>query len=777
MMRLFKNLTAVAYLSLAASAFGFTVDNALPAGNITVRKVDGTNITIAPELRDTDGNWFYWKFRVTGAEGQTLQFSFVDEKNGKENKVVGTRGPVISTDEGANWRYHNTNWTEQGFTYTFGAGESNVWFSQTIPYLQKDWKNFVSRFLETPSVYRETLCQSRQGHDVETLTFGAVKDAQYWIVVTARHHAQESTASFVLEGLIEGAMASPKLMKSAAFFVVPFVDKDGVEAGDQGKNRMPRDHNRDYIGDPIYPETKAIREQVTEWVAGRTNIAIDLHCPWIRGQYNEFVYQVGRNGGWTSQVSFGKVVEKMKPNTLNYKQSDDLPFGKAWNTGQSFAKGKSFGKWSSELPLNKLATTFEIPFAAANGALVTPASARQFGRNIARALEQWLSNDAQPAPTAGFTLDKNLPAGNIEVRQIEGNKVTLAPEARDTPGGWFYWKFRVQGAQGQTLQFTFPNERGDQSCGLIGMRGPAVSTDEGASWCWHNTNWTEYGFSYTFGANETNVWFCQTFPYLHQDWERFANRVLNIPSVTRETLCQSRQGRAVEKLTFGALADARYRIVVTARHHAQEAAASFVLEGLLEGVLASPKLMQSAAFFVVPFVDKDGVEAGDQGKGRAPRDYNRDYLGEPLYPEIRAIREQVSEWVARRVNIAIDLHCPLLRGEWQEAVYQVGRRNNWPAQLKLGTILETIKPNILNYKQADDLPPGTGWNTGKPSTTGKGFGVWASELPLNIMSTTFEIPFASANSAPVTPDSARQFGRNTARALEAWLMQQDAANQ
>ena len=42
---------------------------------------------------------------------------------------------------------------------------------------------------------------------------------------------------------------------------VPFVDYDGVVDGDQGKYRLPRDHECDYGRDvpPIYPETAAIR--------------------------------------------------------------------------------------------------------------------------------------------------------------------------------------------------------------------------------------------------------------------------------------------------------------------------------------------------------------------------------------------------------------------------------------------------------------------------------------------------------------------------------------
>jgi hypothetical protein len=57
-------------------------------------------------------------------------------------------------------------------------------------------------------------------------------------------------ASYSLEGLMEGILAGDDVGRWLAghveFLVVPFVDKDGVEEGDQGKNRRPHDHNRDY---------------------------------------------------------------------------------------------------------------------------------------------------------------------------------------------------------------------------------------------------------------------------------------------------------------------------------------------------------------------------------------------------------------------------------------------------------------------------------------------------------------------------------------------------
>jgi len=52
-------------------------------------------------------------------------------------------------------------------------------------------------------------------------------------------------------------------------------------------------------------------------------------------------------------------------------------------------------------------------------------------------------------------IDKNFVGGNIEVLDVQGDTVTLANELRDTrlDRDWFYWAFRVRGAQGKTVTF------------------------------------------------------------------------------------------------------------------------------------------------------------------------------------------------------------------------------------------------------------------------------------------------------------------------------------
>jgi hypothetical protein len=64
------------------------------------------------------------------------------------------------------------------------------------------------------------------------------------------------------------------------FLIVPFVDKDGVEEGDQGKNRHPHDHNRDYATPCLYPEVQALRERAAGWSGGPSTGSGSPHPAW-----------------------------------------------------------------------------------------------------------------------------------------------------------------------------------------------------------------------------------------------------------------------------------------------------------------------------------------------------------------------------------------------------------------------------------------------------------------------------------------------------------------
>ena len=73
------------------------------------------------------------------------------------------------------------------------------------------------------------------------------------MLITCRHHCCEMMANYMVEGILEEALMNSSFRKMYEVSAVPFADKDGVMDGDQGKNRRPRDHARDYGDNPIYP--------------------------------------------------------------------------------------------------------------------------------------------------------------------------------------------------------------------------------------------------------------------------------------------------------------------------------------------------------------------------------------------------------------------------------------------------------------------------------------------------------------------------------------------
>jgi hypothetical protein len=161
--------------------------------------------------------------------------------------------------------------------------------------------------------------------------------------------------------------------------------------------------------------------------------------------------------------------------------------------------------------------------------------------------------------------------------------------------------------------------------------------------------------------------------------------------------------------------------------------ASFALEGLIHSVLTDEDLAWSreeVEFFIVPFVDKDGVEDGDQGKSRTPRDHNRDYDGESIYPEIRTLRLQVPAWSEGRLRFSLDMHCPYLGGGRSEKVFLVGQDNDylWQRLTEFSAILESLPPTGLLNGRRDTCPSAT-VGTRRATHRGEVESVWAGAIP------------------------------------------------
>ena len=385
---------------VAEAAPSLVVDNRIPQGNIFVAGVKGDTVELHNEVRDTVGWWFWWAFRVRGAEGRTLTFKFRPDPLTGWQGYVSTRGAVVSTDLGATWGYTEKEpFTRSEFTYTFGKDAKEVWFAMCLPHGLREWNALVARHADKTDRFRAgTLCETKKGRPVPFARIGRLDgQAPLRMVTTARHHAAENIASYVQEGLVDEILAETEtgrwFRENVEVLVVPFIDLDGVVGGDQGKNRFPHDPARDY-GNWIYPSTGALRDWIqTEW-NGRLDVALDIHCPHFDNPLmHQIILAPGKNE--VRQRRMAQIVYENRRGML-YHPKNDVAWNTPWNCAGYMHAGQTFTQWMSSQFNAYFAMTWEIPFASTaedrKGPFVpvTVDTARQFGRGFAAALRQFL---------------------------------------------------------------------------------------------------------------------------------------------------------------------------------------------------------------------------------------------------------------------------------------------------------------------------------------------------------------------------------------------------
>lgn len=369
-----------------------------PGGNAVVVKNAGAAVELAPDLRG-GRDWFYWCFEATAARPGEVTFTFPAKVAGFTNGAVGHQGPAVSTDGGKTWNWMGNDTAVvrgRSFTYSFTKAGEAVRLAVTIPYLQADWAAFVARQKGTPHLDVTVLTKSRKGRAVELVRVGRPGPGVTAVLVTARHHACESVASFALEGLIEAAAADTPagraFREKYVLYAVPFADKDGVEDGDQGKWRAPHDHNRDYTDTPLYPEVRAIKELGE---AKGVRAALDLHCPTLVMDDHQVLYFAG--------LADAPAGNKDAVTQLARRIKGELPKGApagplVWLRPSDRDRDAHFAGYFGRRPGVLLSATLEIPYAP-RGAAMDPASVRSYGAAVLRAWTRMEFAGAGDGPT------------------------------------------------------------------------------------------------------------------------------------------------------------------------------------------------------------------------------------------------------------------------------------------------------------------------------------------------------------------------------------------
>lgn len=391
MRKLFGILLLFFSFSMICESQVVRIDSDFPGGNIIIESINGDTVWLKPDIRDTEGDWFYWYFKITGIQGRTITFQFT------QDNVFAKYGPAYTVNEADAWKWlGEQSYHHNQFSYSFTEADTCAWFAMSYPYTQLNLKAFLKNVRNTDSIVQDTLCFTKGGRAVEQINIGNMVNPTYRVLLTARHHACEMIANYVMEGIIESVLNESGLAflrDEVAFRMIPFVDKDGVENGDQGKNRIPRDHNRDYNKESLYNTTKTLRGEIPAWSQGMLKMAIDLHCPWIKGDYNEFIYMVGSvdTTNQEEQLILSQLIEQNTIGEVKYLHANFLPHGQAWNTSKNYTAGKSFTSWSSALEGISVASAIEFPYANVSGVQVSKDNAREFGKAVAYAIQDYLT--------------------------------------------------------------------------------------------------------------------------------------------------------------------------------------------------------------------------------------------------------------------------------------------------------------------------------------------------------------------------------------------------
>lgn len=349
-------------------------------------------------------------------------------------------------------------------------------------------------------------------------------------------------------------------------------------------------------------------------------------------------------------------------------------------------------------------------------------------------------------------IDVDHPAGNGRLRHEDG-KLLIDRDLRDSSGDRWYWHVRV--GQGPAVDVDLARP------GLLGGYGPAISTDGGRTFSWLWSRYQRDCHSFRLSATPRPVVMCSTLPYSATNLVSFTSELGGEARVGR--LARSEAGRDVPLIHLAARTR-KHRLVVAARHHACEAMGSRVLEGMLLSLLelrrAGMRWARNTEVLAVPMVDIDGVERGDQGKGRLPRDHNRDYGASSRYAAVRAIR--AAGLFDDVPTVTLDLHTPGLIGPLEERPFLIASGDRGDAQ------------TIAAYAAGIDGGSGTApevmtfpepWNS-VSSTGPRCFVAWARSHPKVVLGASVEYPNAALRETPVSPGSARSFGRQLVAALE-----------
>ncbi len=261
-------------------------------GNAEVVQLDQTTKTlrIMPALHEGRGWPCWWSFKLEGLTvGETFTLEVQAQNKPYRDKTVlaaawcQPKCAWISAD-GETWQPSAPGKlsTDKVMSYTIPAGAAQISLAWGPPFVPADAGKLLTDIAaKLPEAKRFELAKTLGGRPVQGIRIGD-ENAAHQVWVGSRQHAWEAGGSQVGRGFIQwyASDEARALRANTCLHFIPIMDVDNAVIGAGGKDAVPRDHNRDWAAEPIYPEVAAAQRMIRDIHAKHgLDVFIDLHNP------------------------------------------------------------------------------------------------------------------------------------------------------------------------------------------------------------------------------------------------------------------------------------------------------------------------------------------------------------------------------------------------------------------------------------------------------------------------------------------------------------------
>ncbi len=205
--------------------------------------------------------------------------------NGRPGSVAKEMHSLVVSPDGKSWTPIKTEVFEDHVKVQLNSPGSQLYLARVEPYRLSDLDVLLARVKTSTHAEVSVIGKTVEGRDVDMIRIGE-ESAPYHVFLRARAHAWEAGGNWIVEGLIDAALAetseAQRFRRNCCLWILPLANKDAVARGRTRFNMRGRDLNRDWT-EPADKATSPENYALERWLEARldqgkrVHFALEIH--------------------------------------------------------------------------------------------------------------------------------------------------------------------------------------------------------------------------------------------------------------------------------------------------------------------------------------------------------------------------------------------------------------------------------------------------------------------------------------------------------------------